>query len=251
MELPKKFAGKTTNSTIVIYSEELGTSQEKYQLTVNGRGLDKKDFLGKSDPFLIVSKQTDDGEWTQVFQTEVIKKTLDPDWRPITGDVSLLTGKNPNRKLLFQVYDHDKDEKHDLIGQFETTLQDLKKCMSNEILPHKVCLTIYLTTMSIYLSLVSKQGSPSFKLINPKKKEKKKGYENSGTLNLVAFQVDERNFTFVDYLQSGIQLHFTVAIDFTASNKNPRDPASLHCIIPNKDNQYTLAIKSVGKWERL
>lgn len=83
-------------------------------------------------------------------------------------------------------------------------------------------------------------------MINPKKKEKKKGYENSGVLNIVTLQVTERNFTFVDYLQSGIQLNFTVAIDFTASNKNPRDPSSLHCILPNQDNQYTMAIKSVG-----
>lgn len=73
-------------------------------------------------------QQTDDNEWTQVFTTEVIKKTLDPDWRQLTGEVSSLTGKNPNRKLLFQVYDHDKDEKHDLIGQFETTFQELKNC---------------------------------------------------------------------------------------------------------------------------
>lgn len=128
MELPKKLTGKNTNSTLVIYSEELGNSQDTYQLTLNGRGLDKKDFLGKSDPFLIVSKQMDENEWTQVFITEVIKKTLDPDWRQITGEVSTLTGKNPNRKLLFQVYDHDKDEKHDLIGQFETTWQELKNC---------------------------------------------------------------------------------------------------------------------------
>jgi len=220
LELPKKLTTKTTNSTLVVYSEELGTSQDTFQLTVNGRGLDKKDFLGKSDPFLIVSKQTDDNEWTQVFLTEVIKKTLDPDWRAITGQVTALTGKNPTRKLLFQVYDHDKDEKHDLIGQFETSLQELKAR--------------------------TKHGTTGFPLINPKKKEKKKGYENSGVLNIVSFKVDERNFTFVDYLQSGVQLHFTVAIDFTASNKKPSDPNSLHCILPNQDNQYTLAIKSVG-----
>jgi Ca2+-dependent lipid-binding protein len=125
LELPKKLAGKANNSTIVIYSDELGTNKETFQMTLSGKGLDKKDLLGKSDPFAIISKKTDDGKWAKVFETEVIKKTLDPEWRPITGQTVSLTGKNPERRILFQVYDHDKNGKHDLIGEFETSFVEL------------------------------------------------------------------------------------------------------------------------------
>lgn len=128
IDLPKELAGKENKSILVVYSEELGTNKETFQMVLSGKGLDKKDLLGKSDPFTIISKKTDDGVWSQVFQTEVIKKTLDPEWRPITGNSVSLTGKNPERPLLFQVYDHDKNGKHDLIGQFETNFLELCTC---------------------------------------------------------------------------------------------------------------------------
>ena len=34
--------------------------------------------------------------------------------------------------------------------------------------------------------------------------------------------------TFVDYIMGGLELSFTVAIDFTASNGDPKKPDSLH-----------------------
>ena len=43
------------------------------------------------------------------------------------------------------------------------------------------------------------------------------------------------------------QLNFIVAIDYTGSNGDPRDPNSLHYFNPqNPCNQYTNAIGSVG-----
>ena len=44
-----------------------------------------------------------------------------------------------------------------------------------------------------------------------------------------------------------LQIHFTVAIDFTASNGDPRDPRSLHYIDPSSPNQYTRALHAVGE----
>jgi hypothetical protein len=44
-------------------------------------------------------------------------------------------------------------------------------------------------------------------------------------------------------------MHFCVAIDFTASNGDPRDPRSLHYIDPyqGKANSYEIALRSVGE----
>ncbi|KAF7840219.1 protein BONZAI 1 [Senna tora] len=54
--------------------------------------------------------------------------------------------------------------------------------------------------------------------------------------------------TFLDYLAGGFELNFMVAIDFTASNGNPRLPDSLHYIDPTgRPNAYQRAIFEVGE----
>jgi hypothetical protein len=57
----------------------------------------------------------------------------------------------------------------------------------------------------------------------------------------------ERVFSFSDYLRSGIQLNLITAIDFTASNKQPTDPKSLHYLENQGINQYSNCIRSVGE----
>merc|ERR1712107_274925 len=53
---------------------------------------------------------------------------------------------------------------------------------------------------------------------------------------------------FLDYIQGGTQVNFTLAVDFTASNGNPMDPNSLHYRgDPSRPNQYVTAIRSVGE----
>jgi len=88
-------------------------------------------------------------------------------------------------------------------------------------------------------------ATAAFPLTNPKKKLKKKNYTDSGILHVQYFKIIQEK-SFLDYIKSGVQLHFTVAIDFTASNGDPNDPRSLHYRSPHGDNQYSLAIKSVG-----
>ncbi|XP_022257177.1 copine-8-like, partial [Limulus polyphemus] len=82
--------------------------------------------------------------------------------------------------------------------------------------------------------------------INKKKKAKKKSYKNSGVVKLISIQIEEEQ-TFLDYIAGGTQINFTVAIDFTASNGDPRQPNSLHYRDPQRPNAYTLAIKAVGE----
>ena len=47
-------------------------------------------------------------------------------------------------------------------------------------------------------------------------------------------------------LACSVQMNFTVAIDFTASNGDPRDRKSLHYIDNNSLNQYASALMAVG-----
>jgi hypothetical protein len=56
-----------------------------------------------------------------------------------------------------------------------------------------------------------------------------------------------RQYSFVEYIQGGTQINLMVAIDFTASNGNPKDANSLHFRPKNGgDSEYAQAIRAVG-----
>ena len=54
-----------------------------------------------------------------------------------------------------------------------------------------------------------------------------------------------KDYSFVDYLQAGMQIGLTIAIDFTESNGAPTEATSLHTNNPDT-NQYEQAIKICG-----
>lgn len=55
------------------------------------------------------------------------------------------------------------------------------------------------------------------------------------------------DISFLDYVRNGTQLHFAVAIDFTASNGVYTDPKSLHYLSAGKPNSYEIALRAVGE----
>ena len=63
-------------------------------------------------------------------------------------------------------------------------------------------------------------------------------------VNLVNIRIFDRP-TMVDYLRSGWQVSLVCAVDYTASNKPPTQPDSLHYMGGN--NQYQNALISVGQ----
>ena len=55
-----------------------------------------------------------------------------------------------------------------------------------------------------------------------------------------------KNYSFIDYLRGGMQINFSVAIDFTGSNGRPELQNSLHYLGGPNPNAYEVAIKSCG-----
>jgi vacuolar-type H+-ATPase subunit F/Vma7 len=72
--------------------------------------------------------------------------------------------------------------------------------------------------------------------------------EGQGVFAFVEIAMVQK-YNFYDYLRGGVQLNLAVAIDFTASNRHPNDPSSLHFMSPSGDsmNQYEACIKAVGE----
>ncbi|XP_030646744.1 copine-8 isoform X3 [Chanos chanos] len=205
--------------TIIVKAEELGNCRESVMMQFCGNKLDKKDFFGKSDPFLVFYRSNEDGTFTICHKTEVVKNTLNPVWQAFKIPVRALCNGDYDRTIKVEVYDWDRDGSHDFIGEFSTSYRELSRGQSQ---------------FNVY------------EVINPKKKSKKKKYLNSGTVTLLSFLVDVE-VTFLDYIKGGTQINFTVAIDFTASNGNPAQPTSLHYMNPYQLNAYAMALKAVGE----
>ncbi|XP_026081149.1 copine-8 [Carassius auratus] len=204
--------------TIIVKAEELSNCRESVMMQFCGNKLDKKDFFGKSDPFLVFYRSNEDGTFTICHKTEVVKNTLNPVWQAFKISVRALCNGDFDRTIKVEVYDWDRDGSHDFIGEFSTSYRELSRGQSQ---------------FNVY------------EVINPKKKGKKKKYLNSGTVTLLSFLVDTE-VTFLDFIKGGTQINFTVAIDFTASNGNPAQPTSLHYMNPYQLNTYAMALKAVG-----
>ncbi|CAG2215173.1 Copine-5,Copine-8,Copine-1,Copine-2,Copine-A,Copine-4,Copine-9,Copine-7,Copine-6,Copine-3 [Mytilus edulis] len=216
----KKKNGKDNmaNSTITVRSEEVKEGGLMAYMSFSAKKLDNKDFMGKSDPYIEISKGMPDGTWVVVHRTEVIKNTLNPTWRPFNLAENVMCGGDKNKDIKFDVFDYDNDGSHDLIGTFITTITAMSEAIKQPV---------------------------SFPCINPKKKEKKRSYENSGIVHLTSFKL-ERNPSFLEFIYGGMQVNFTVGVDFTASNGDPKTANSLHYINPYQPNEYQQAIQAVG-----
>lgn len=211
--------GTKNCGTIIVKAEELTNCRESVMMQFCGNKLDKKDFFGKSDPFMVFYRSNEDGSFTICHKTEVIKNTLNPVWQAFKIPVRALCNGDHDRTIKVEVYDWDRDGSHDFIGEFSTSYRELSRGQSQ---------------FNVY------------EVVNAKKKGKKKKYLNSGTVTLLSFLVDV-DVTFLDYIKGGTQINFTVAIDFTASNGNPAQPTSLHYMSPYQLNAYAMALKAVGE----
>uniref|UniRef100_A0A4W5M2Z1 Copine-3 n=1 Tax=Hucho hucho TaxID=62062 RepID=A0A4W5M2Z1_9TELE len=203
--------------TITIIAEEIKDNRV-VNFEAEARKLDNKDFFGKSDPYLEFYKQTETG-WQLAHRTEVVKNNLNPTWKPFRIPLQSLCGGDMDKHIKVECYDYDNDGSHDLIGIFETTMTRLQEA--------------------------SRTSPAEFECINSKKQQKKKGYKNSGVVSVKLCQV-VKEYTFLDYIMGGCQINFTVGIDFTGSNGDPKSPQSLHYISPQGVNEYLSAIWSVG-----
>uniref|UniRef100_A0A8C7KBL1 Copine 5 n=1 Tax=Oncorhynchus kisutch TaxID=8019 RepID=A0A8C7KBL1_ONCKI len=146
--------------TIILSAEELGNCRVIATMQFCAHKLDKKDFFGKSDPFMVFYRSNEDGTCTICHKTEVVKNTLNPVWQAISIPVRALCNGDFDRTIKAEVYDWDRDGSHDFIGEFTTSYRDLSRGQSQ---------------FNVY------------EVVNAKKKFKKKRYINSGTVTLLSF----------------------------------------------------------------
>ncbi|CAN1242117.1 Protein BONZAI 2 [Linum perenne] len=210
---------------LIVHAEECINSKTCTEMTLRCSDLENKDLFSKSDPFLLISRVVEGGKAIPVCKTEVIKNDQNPTWKSIVLNIQQVGSKDS--PLLVQCFNFNNNGKHDLIGQAQNSLAEFeKRCSSKE---------------GINLVLPAVGHNQSTKKVL------------KGQL-FVDKLLESTQHTFLDYLRGGYELNFMVAVDFTASNGNPRLPDSLHYIDPShnmdlstRPNAYQKAILEVGE----
>ncbi len=96
----------------------------------------------------------------------------------------------------------------------------------------------------------SLKGVSQFTLEQLEKKEIVILYEELNSSNQIGKAILNHSFkakkTFLDYIRAGININLNIAIDYTASNEDPKNPISLHYYLGDMPNDYENAILSCG-----
>ncbi|KAK9278515.1 hypothetical protein L1049_028082 [Liquidambar formosana] len=204
---------------LTIRAEESISSKTITEIIFRCSDLEYKDLFSRSDPFLVISKTVESRIPIPVCKTEVIKNDFKPIWKPVYLNLQQVGSKdNP---LLIECFNFNSNGKHDLVGKVEKSLGDLEKLHSSG------------QGENLYLPTAVGNNHHN-KILKSQ-------------LFVDKF-LESVQHTFMDYLAGGCELNFMVAIDFTASNGNPRLPDSLHYIDPSgRPNAYQRAILEVGE----
>uniref|UniRef100_A0A915C0C5 C2 domain-containing protein n=1 Tax=Parascaris univalens TaxID=6257 RepID=A0A915C0C5_PARUN len=212
--------GERDRGELTVVAEEAeDQSRETVVFALRALKLDKKQFFGRSDPFLQIYRTNDDGSSQLVHRTEVIPRSLHPEWKPFEVPMQQLCGSNRNRNIRFDCYSYGSGttKNGNFIGGCEIAFN----------------------------KLVGKNDM-ELPLINEKKRKKKGSkYVDSGRLVFMSVAT-RRSYSFLEFIAGGTQLDFSVAIDMTASNGCVTEPSSLHFIGGARPNEYHLAIRAVA-----
>ncbi|XP_055298089.1 copine-9-like [Sitodiplosis mosellana] len=223
----RQFVGKLSGipnrncGEIVVVTEEVTACKQIIEVQFSAQDIARTGWLClglcSNDPFLVISRSNEDGSYSVVAKTAPVLSTQHPTWRPITIKATTLCNGDPDRTIKLDVYDHRNNGSHKLIGTCHSSLSRLNS-------PHE----------------------PPMNLVDD---EKRKNNPNNCTVGVL--RVDKINITedvtFLEYIRNGTQMHFAVAIDFTASNGVYTDPRSLHYLSGNRLNPYEVALRSVGE----
>uniref|UniRef100_A0A8C5D957 Copine-4-like n=1 Tax=Gouania willdenowi TaxID=441366 RepID=A0A8C5D957_GOUWI len=241
----------------------------KIELRLTCKNLSDRDALSKPDPCFIL-KMKSHGQWMEVDRTEVIRSSVNPTYSKVfTLDFYF----EEVQRLRFELYDinssYNGTKEADFLGSVECTLGQIisQRKLSKALLKPggnvgKAIITISaeeLTGNDDYIELSFSARKLDDKDFFTKSDPFLEIYRlnEDATLQLVyrtetvmnnlnpvwkTFKVSLNSLCSGDH-----ERKLQVAIDFTASNGDPRNSCSLHYIHPFQPNEYLKALVAVGE----
>ena len=207
-ELELRLPGKNKKrGTLFITPETINNSASIVEMKFKALNLKKLHWIGGNSPFFVISKSSEGGRYLPIYQSEVNKKMK---WKPFTIPFQQLCNCDPERPLKISFMDNRMTSHAVLIGSTETTYSRMSELLLQNI------------------EIRDEKNQPA------------------GAFVIDALQLHQK-FSFYDFLHGGVQLNLITAIDFTASNRDPRDPRSLHYAAVDNLNEYEKCIRAVGE----
>ena len=211
--LDTKTKGKNS-STISVVVEEASSVKGMAVVTLCGSRLGNQRGCcsARSDTFFTLMRSTAAQQWVTVARSEPVENSLNPQWPVLSASIRQLCNGDPARPLRVVVSDWQKDDKHVPIGFVDVNLPTL-------------------LTPGWSGKLTCATGKPR-------------------DVGAVAVAAALRTYepSFAEYLSGGLQMSLAIAVDWTASNGNPKDPRSLHFASGDvtRPNPYEIAIRTVA-----
>uniref|UniRef100_A0A7S1CXA8 C2 domain-containing protein n=1 Tax=Cyclophora tenuis TaxID=216820 RepID=A0A7S1CXA8_CYCTE len=220
-------------------------------------------FMRKSDPFYELSQRRDAGgglTWDNVHRSETVKNNLNPVWKDTVVDLSVLCKGDQDKPILISVFDHESSGKHVLMGQVESTVNKLKEKGTLKLkVKNKETGTVTITKADVSgVEEITEQleSTTVEEAAAPEPSSSEGAYVPSvppagggayvPTPGPSSYVPSSRGPTFVDYISGGCELNVCVAIDFTGSNGDPRQPGTLHHLSHGgQKNDYEKAISAI------
>uniref|UniRef100_A0A8C3EYT6 Mitochondrial ribosomal protein L3 n=1 Tax=Corvus moneduloides TaxID=1196302 RepID=A0A8C3EYT6_CORMO len=235
--------------TVDFYFEEVQRLRfEVHDISSNHNGLKEADFLGGMECTLgqIVSQRKlsksllKHGNTAGKSSITVIAEELsgNDDYVELSFSARKLDDKDFFSKSdpFLEIFRVNDDATQQLVHRTEVVMNNLNPAWK----------TFKVSVNSLCSGDQDRRLKVQWECINPKYKAKKKNYKNSGIVILNQCKIHKMH-SFLDYIMGGCQIQFTVAIDFTASNGDPRNSCSLHYIHPYQPNEYLKALVAVGE----
>jgi len=231
-------------------------------------------FLKKSDPFFELNRKVDGPSgtmWDAVYRSQHVKDNLDPVWSDAVIDLAGLCNGDMSQPILVRVFDHESSGKHVLMGEFETTVKGLAsngaafmikrkgKDRGQIIVTKADVVGVESPTEQVAAISVSGGNTPSGASVPVAVAGAAfvptavagaafvpAAVAGASTASTYSATTTSRP-TFFDYVTGGCQLNLCIAIDFTGSNGDPRQPGTLHYMRPDGSyNDYEKAISAIG-----
>jgi hypothetical protein len=252
---------------------EKSTLQGEYgKILLQLRGIKLKNcqtLARTSSPFYVLYRKIDrptGASWISVYRSNALRGDLNPLWTGAALDLEAICNGDLDRAMKVVVWDHRKTGKHKQMGEFETTMrgfveatvvhqgaQDDGFTLLNKSNKEVGVVQVLEAALSERAQRKANGGGDSNG--KSRKAEKKKpgpAVSPRAAPPKEAPAVNSRRNDrpeFIDYISGGCQISLAVAIDFTASNGDPRQPGTPHYFHPPESkewNDYEKAIFAVG-----
>ena len=185
-----------------------------------------------------------------MYQSNVVRNDLHPLWNQAQLDIEAVCNGDLDRAIKIIIWDHRRSGKHKHMGEFETSVAGLLRAKEMDANGEVVSFQVNKHEKSIGTCEIVKAsihgGTPAPKQ-TPNVPPSRGGKQQSPARPSEIAAADKPEF--IDYLTGGCQISLAVAIDFTASNGDPRQEGTPHYFHPpvSKEwNDYEKAIFAVG-----